>query len=369
MAFRPEPPHQHGRPVQTAVVLCNLGTPAKPDAASVRRYLAQFLSDKRVVEISHAIWKPLLHGVILRTRPARSAAKYAKIWRKDGSPLLVWTQRQATLLQGWLGHHGHEVKVVHAMRYGEPAIGQVLDQLKAAGVGRVLVLPAYPQYSGTTTASVMDSIFDWGKQIRHLPEWRFINHYHTDVRYIDALATQVRKHWQQYGRGQKLVMSFHGVPARTLDLGDPYHCECQVTARLLAEHLGLAKDDWVVTFQSRFGKARWLEPATQPTVEMLARQGLQHIDVICPGFTADCLETLEEIDMEVREAYLKAGGQRYEYIPCLNDDPAWIDAMGRICEQHLAGWPTVRAEEAVRQEHAQALRDSAVRARAMGAPT
>jgi ferrochelatase len=328
------------------VLLCNLGSPDEPTAPAVRRYLAEFLGDPRVVEIPRALWWPILHGIILRTRPAKSAAKYATIWTPEGSPLKVWTDRQAQGLQDWLTRQGHHVTVRYAMRYGSPSIAAQLDALKAEGATRVLVLPAYPQYSGTTTASVFDAVYHWAGKLRNLPELRFVNRYHDDAGYIAALAQRIRAHWQQHGQPERLVMSFHGVPERTLHLGDPYHCECHKTARLLAEQLGLRKDQYQLTFQSRFGKAKWLEPYTEPTLVALAQAGVKRVDVVCPGFTSDCLETLEEIAQEARDAFLHAGGQSFHYIPCLNDSSEWIAALGRLSQQHLAGWPTQQAAEA-----------------------
>jgi ferrochelatase len=344
MSFRPEPPIPHGRPARTAIVYCNLGTPDEATATALRRYLAEFLSDPRVVEIPRLLWWPILHGIILRTRPKKSAAKYASVWLPEGSPLKVWTEKQATLLRGYLGERGHQVTVRYAMRYGNPSIASVLDELKAEGVARVLVLPAYPQYSGTTTASVIDAVTAWSQPVRHLPEFRFVNRYHDDPGYIQALARSIRAHWMAHGQSEHLVMSFHGVPERTLHLGDPYHCECQKTARLLAEALGLAKDRYTLTFQSRFGKAKWLEPYTEPTLVAMAKKGLKTVDLVCPGFTSDCLETLEEINMEAREAFLHAGGQQFQYIPCVNDSPEWIRALADLAERHLQGWPTKLAD-------------------------
>ena len=338
MPFRPEPALPTGQAPRTAVLLCNLGTPDAPTAAAVRSYLAEFLADHRVVEIPKALWRPILHGIILRTRPKKSAAKYASIWTPEGSPLKVWTDKQATLLRGFLGQRGQSVTVRYAMRYGQPAIPEVLDQLKAEGHTRILVLPLYPQYSGTTTASVFDAVYDWAGRLRSIPELRFVNRYHEHAGYIDALARRITAHWQAHGRPDKLVLSFHGVPERTRTLGDPYHDECQQTTRLLVQRLGLREDQYVQTFQSRFGKARWLQPYTEPTVVALARSGTQRIDVVCPGFTSDCLETLEEINMEVRAAFMDNGGQAFHYIPCLNDSLDWIRALADITEQHLAGW-------------------------------
>jgi ferrochelatase len=344
------------------LLLCNLGTPEAPTATATRRYLAQFLMDPRVVEIPKPLWWLILHGIILRLRPAKSAAKYASVWLPEGSPLAVWTERQAKLLQGYLGERGHQIVVRHAMRYGRPAIAAELEALRAQGVTRILVLPAYPQYSGATTASVIDEVARWSLRTRHVPELRIVNRYHDHPGYIAALANSVRRHWEREGRGDKLVMSFHGMPARTLQLGDPYHCECHKTARLLAQALGLTADQYLVTFQSRFGKAKWLEPYTEPTLKSLAGQGLKAVDLICPGFSADCLETLEEINMEAREAFLHAGGQRFAYIPCLNDNPAHLRALADLAEQHLQGWPSRATPDAAE------LAAQRQRALALGAP-
>lgn len=367
MPFAPEPPQRHGAapagPLATevAVLLCNLGTPEAPTPPALRRYLAQFLADPRVVEIPKLAWALILHGIILRVRPAKSAAKYATVWTPEGSPLKVWTEKQARLLQDLLGERGLRVRVAYAMRYGQPAIGPTLDALKREGVRRVLVLPAYPQYSGATTASVIDDVARWALKTRHLPELRFINHYHDDPAYIAALAQTVREHWQREGRGERLVMSFHGMPERTLHLGDPYHCECLKTGRLLAEALGMRDGEWLVTFQSRFGKAKWLQPYTEPSLIKLAQDGVKAVDVVCPGFAADCLETLEEINQEAREAFLHAGGQRFGYVPCLNDHPAGMRALAELAGRHLQGWPTEAA-------HADTLALQRQRALAAGAP-
>jgi protoporphyrin/coproporphyrin ferrochelatase len=339
-SFFREPPFTHGQPPLTAVLFCNLGTPDAPTPVAVRRFLAEFLSDHRVVEIPRLLWMVILHGIILRVRPAKSAAKYASIWTPEGSPLRAWTEKQAKLLQGWLGQRGHQVKVYHAMRYGSTSIAQQLDMLKAGGVTRVLILPAYPQYSATTTASVFDAVYAWAARTRRVPEFRFVNHYHDHPGYIDALAKSVRKHWLTHGKPDQLVMSFHGVPERTLQLGDPYHCECMKTARLLAESLGLTKDEFKVSFQSRLGRARWLQPYTEPSLIALAKTGIKRVDVICPGFNCDGLETLEEIDQEGRAAFLAAGGKEFNYIACLNDFEPWISALCDIAQQHLAGWVT-----------------------------
>ena len=351
--FKPEPPFTHGNAPATAVLFCNLGTPDAPTPAAVRRFLGEFLSDPRVVEIPRLLWLLILHGIILRVRPAKSAAKYATIWKPEGSPLKIWTEMQAKMLQGWLGQRGHQVKVFYAMRYGATSIASQLDMLKAQGVTRVLILPAYPQYSATTTATVFDAVYAWATQTRRIPELRFVNHYHDDPGYIAALANSVKKQWLLNGPPDRtrpdlyqLVMSFHGVPERTLHLGDPYHCECLKTARLLGEALGLTKAQYKVTFQSRLGRAKWLEPYTEPSLIAMARAGVKRVDVICPGFNCDGLETLEEIDQEGRAAFMGAGGETFNYIPCLNDNNDWITALCDITTPHLQGWPTLTAPDA-----------------------
>lgn len=359
MSFRAEPPYRHGQRPRTAVLLVNLGTPDEATAPALRRYLAEFLSDPRVVEIPRLVWWPILHGVILRTRPKQSAAKYASVWMPEGSPLAVWTQRQAAALADALAARGHDLLVRHAMRYGNPSIASVMDALRAEGATRVLVLPAYPQYAAATTASVADKVMAWAQQARRMPELRFVGEYHDDAGYIAALAARLQAHWAEHGRGDRLVLSFHGVPERSLLLGDPYHCQCHKTARLLTEALRLPREHVVVTFQSRFGKAKWLEPYTEPTLEKLAAQGTKRVDVMCPGFVADCLETLEEIAQEARDAFLAAGGERFDYVPCLNAEPAWIDALVALAERHLGGWDTLgtpdAAELAAQRERALAL--------------
>ncbi|MDP1654283.1 MAG: ferrochelatase [Rhodocyclaceae bacterium] len=318
--------------MKTAILLVNLGTPDAPDAPAVKRYLAEFLGDRRVVELPRLLWLPILHGIILNTRPAKSAAKYAKIWTPEGSPLKVHTERQAKLLKGLLGERGHKNLLIDwAMRYGNPSIPSVLDRLAAAGATEVLVLPLYPQFAGSTTASTQDAVNAWLKRQPKPPAIQWVEDFHIDPGYITALAASIRDHWAAHGRGDKLLMSFHGIPQRSVDRGDPYAHQCHATARQLAATLGLPDDAWITTFQSRFGAAKWLQPYTQPTLEELARGGLQSVDVICPGFPADCLETLEEVAMECRAAFLETGGQTFRYIPCLNERPDWIEALADIC--------------------------------------
>ena len=334
-----EPAYAHGTPTRVGVLLVNLGTPAAPTAEAVRPYLKQFLSDPRVVEIPRIVWWPILNGIILNVRPAKSAKKYASIWMEEGSPLKVHTERQARLLAGRLATAGHaDLEVTWAMRYGAPSIPDMLNAMRARGCSRILVLPAYPQYSSSTTGSVMDEVADCLSHWRNMPEIRYVRSFHDDPAYIEAIAQHVREHWVRHGEPDKLVLSFHGVPRRTLELGDPYHCECHKTGRLVAEALNLRADRAVVTFQSRFGKAEWLQPYTQPTLEGLAKGGTRRVDVICPGFVSDCLETLEEIAMECRDAFLAQGGETFHYIPCLNERNEWITALSDLTRRNLGNW-------------------------------
>ncbi len=331
---------RHEKTSKAAVVFVNLGTPDAPTAKALRPYLREFLSDPRVVEIPKIIWWFILNCIIVPFRSKKSAAKYAAIWTSEGSPLMVHTRKQATLLKGYLGERGHQVDVVAAMRYGQPSIATVLAELQAGGRDRILILPAYPQYAAATTGSIFDVVFDYYKKVRNIPELRLVKHYHDHPGYIAALKNSVLKHWEQHQRGGHLVISFHGVPKRTLMLGDPYHCECHKTARLLAQSLGLRDNEYSVTFQSRFGNAEWLQPYTLATIEGLAKRATERVDVLCPGFTSDCLETLEEINMEVRSAFMMAGGKEFNYIPCLNEDPLWLRGLSEIAEPHLHDWPT-----------------------------
>jgi len=344
-AFRPSPAFTHDRPSRIGVLLVNLGTPDAPTAEAVRRYLAEFLSDSRVVEIPPAVWKPILHGVILRVRPAKSARKYAAIWGNDGSPLLIHSMRQRALLVGYLGERlkamglpSDVAPVELAMRYGNPTVAGAMDRLEGAGCDRILVVPLYPQYAASTTASAMDAVYAYTRGMRRMPALRAIDCFHDDPGYIRALAQAVNDDWVKNGRPDRLVLSFHGLPRRSLDRGDPYHCHCRKTARLLAAELGLDATQYVVTFQSRFGKAEWLQPYTAEVLVGLAREGVGRVDVFCPGFVSDCLETLEEIGIEGRQAFLAAGGRDFRLIPCLNEHPQWIAALTAIVLRNLQGW-------------------------------
>jgi protoporphyrin/coproporphyrin ferrochelatase len=338
--YIPEPAYTHGSPRHIGIIVANLGTPDAPTALALRRYLKQFLGDPRVVEIPRPIWWLILNGIILNTRPAKSAEKYAKVWMEPGgSPLRYWTEQQAKLLGEALAQQGGEpVDVAWGMRYGNPSIESAILELRDKGCDRLLFFPMYPQYAASTTASSMDAVADTFRRLRNVPGLRTVRNFHDHPAYITCLAANVRNHWAEHGQAEKLVMSFHGVPRYTLDKGDPYHCECLKTGRLLAESLGLKPEEWIVTFQSLFGRAEWIKPYTEPTVRELAKTGTRRIDVICPGFPSDCLETIEEIGMEVRDAFLEEGGETYHYIPALNGNPEWIAAMLQIANDHLLGW-------------------------------
>jgi len=361
MRYLPEPEHQHGAVAKTGILLINLGTPEAPTPRAVRRYLKQFLADPRVIEIPRAIWLPILHGFVLNTRPRKSAQKYASIWTSEGSPLRVHTEKQARLLRDCLGLQVRPPLVVDfAMRYGQPSIADVLIRLKSEGCERVLVLPMYPQYAASTTASSLDQVAEFLRRTRNVPEIRLVKHFHDHPAYIRALASLVQEHWRQSGPPDKLVMSFHGLPRYTLARGDPYHCECQKTARLLAEELGLAEHRWQIAFQSRFGRTEWLKPYTTSTLADYGRQGLRRVDVICPGFVADCLETLEEIGIEGKETFLGWGGKEFHLLPCLNERDDWVRALARIVQQHLGDWAGESRDPQLDKDRAEASRKRAL---------
>jgi ferrochelatase len=332
--------YSHDLPPRAAVLLVNLGTPEAPTAAAVRPYLAEFLGDPRVIEYPRWLWLAILHGAILRIRPARSAHAYSRIWTEQGSPLRVGSEALATGLQAELSRRWPApIRVALAMRYGKPAIGTTIAALQREGVRRLIVLPLYPQYSATSTGSVLDAVADSVKSLRWPPEIRTINDYHDDARYIDALAASVAAHWATHGRGEKLLLSFHGIPERYLRAGDPYFCQCHATARLLREKLGLGEDEALISFQSRVGRERWLHPYTDETVRALGAQGVRRIDVISPGFAVDCLETLEEIAMQNADFFRAAGGQTLSYIPCLNADATHVETLAALVSRHGQGWP------------------------------
>jgi ferrochelatase len=329
----------HSQPDRIGVLVTNLGTPDSPTAAALRPYLKEFLSDPRVVEVPRAIWWFVLNLVILNIRPKKSAQAYSTVWTDEGSPLLAITKAQAQALEARCKKkYGEDVVVDYAMRYGNPSISAALERMLANGVRKLVVLPLYPQYCASTTGSTFDAIANDFTQRRWLPELRFVNNYHDRDNYITALANKVRKHWAENGKADKLLFSYHGIPKRYLKNGDPYHCECHKTSRLLAEKLGLAHDEYMTTFQSRFGREEWLTPYTDETMKSLPSKGVKSIQVMCPGFSADCLETIEEIGEENREYFIEAGGERYEYIPALNSDDEHIDVLFDIVEDNLHGW-------------------------------
>ncbi len=329
----------HSRKPRTGVLITNLGTPDAPQPKQLRRYLKEFLSDPRIVEIPRALWWFILNLVILNIRPRRSAKAYAKVWSSEGSPLLVHTAAQADALKVSLSKQfGEQVIVDFAMRYGEPSIANKIQGLMDAGVTRLLVVPLYPQYSGATTASTFDAIADDFKLRRLLPELRFVGHYHDYPPYIQALASKIISHWDTHGRAQKIIFSYHGVPQNYLDRGDPYHCECYKTTRLVAELLELEEAEYTTAFQSRFSRQEWIKPYTDKVLQSLPGEGVKFVQISCPGFSADCLETLEEIDEENRAYFEEAGGERYEYIPCLNSDPEHIAALSQLIIENLHGW-------------------------------
>lgn len=329
----------HARSPKIGVLVTNLGTPQAPTPKALRAYLKEFLSDPRVVETPRLLWWCILNLVILNIRPRRSAKAYQTVWTEQGSPLLIHTQAQCQRIrEQMVAKYGDDVVVEFAMRYGQPSVDSVIDNMLNQGVEKLVVLPLYPQYSATTTASTFDAVSDSLTKRRLIPELRFINHYHDFPAYIDALAKKVEAHWAEHGKADKLILSYHGIPKRYLTNGDPYHCECYKTTRLLAERLGLDESQYMTTFQSRFGREEWLKPYTDHTLQALAKEGISSVQVMCPGFSADCLETIEEIGIENRDYFLEAGGKKFEYIEALNSDDNHIDALVSLIESHLGGW-------------------------------
>ena len=369
--YNPEPPYSHGDQLKVGILLANLGTPDAPNSSALRLYLGQFLMDRRVVEIPRFIWCAILYGIILVIRPKKSAAKYAQVWTPEGSPLLVHSQKQAQLFRGFLAQKIKSPFVVElGMSYGNPSMKSAIESLKAQHCDRILVFPLFPQYAASSTAAVFDAAYKVLLKMRNVPAIRSIRSYHDHPEYISALAKSVQEHWRINGKpdfsaGEKLVMSFHGVPKVHLTKGDPYHCTCQKTGRLLAEALELKKEDYLVAFQSRFGKQEWLKPYLAATLETLGQAKTKRIDVICPGFSGDCLETLEEIAMEGKEIFTHAGGIEYHYIPALNENEAWTHAMTTIALENLQGWVS---ED---WDNAKATKDNELtktRAQTLGAP-
>lgn len=330
--------YQHGSVASTGILLVNLGTPSAPTAAAVCRYLAEFLSDPRVVEIPRPLWLLILYLLILPLRPRKSAEAYAKIWTSEGSPLLVYSERLTRSLSQELAEEHRDIIVRLAMRYGKPSIDEVLGRMREKSVRRLLLLPMFPQYSATTTASVFDEVARILSKWRWQPELRYINHYHKHPSYISACAEQVRMFRNRHGSGDLLVFSFHGLPKRNLLQGDPYHCQCYTTARLIAQALSLNDDEYKVCFQSRFGRAEWLQPYTEQTLRELATRGIRNVDVFCPGFSVDCLETLEEIAIRGRDVFEQSGGSQLRYISALNDSRLHVECMKDLILRNTDGW-------------------------------
>lgn len=357
---------RHDEPASLGVLVTNLGTPDAPTAPALRRYLKEFLSDPRVVELPRPLWWLILNGLVLRTRPAKSAAAYARVWTERGSPLLSHCEDITEALEKRLGERFRgRVEVALGMRYGNPSLRSALESLRDRGARRLLVLPLYPQYASSTTGSTFAKITDILSQWRWLPEFRMVTGYHDEPGYVRALAERIREHWQAKGRGERLMFSFHGIPRFTFLAGDPYHCHCHKTARLVAETLGLAEGEWFVTFQSRFGKAEWLKPYTDETLERWGGEGVGNIDVICPGFPADCLETLDEIGFENAELFHESGGGQLRYIPALNAGDTHLQMLENLVTRHAGGWPELeRDTEADADEAAKAALQ---RAAALGA--
>lgn len=335
--FESSPLYEHGDPDSLGILVVNLGTPDAPTTSAVRRYLRQFLSDPRVVEYPRAIWWFILN-IILLIRPSRSAHAYQQIWTERGSPLLIHCEEIVTAMRSTLASRlPGNIAVELGMSYGNPSVPAALNKLHAAGARRIIVLPLYPQYSGTTTASVFDAVTVALSKRRWVPELVFINHYHDDPGYVSAHAANIRRYWEQNGRGETLLFSFHGVPKSTLLDGDPYHCHCLKSARLIAESLALGEEDWQVAFQSRVGREEWLKPYTEDVLQALGRSKLARIDVVCPGFSVDCLETLEEIAIRDAELFTAAGGGSLHYIPALNAAPKHVELLSELVVRNAVG--------------------------------
>ena len=369
-AYRGETRFRHDGPSAVGVLVSNLGTPAAPTASALRPYLKQFLSDPRVIELPRGIWWLILHLFVLTRRPAKSAALYRSIWRPEGSPLLVLSRRLADGLTARLaGRARLPIRVALGMRYGSPSVAAALRELAAAGCRRILVLPLYPQYSAATVASTYDAVFAELATWRWVPELRTVGGWHDQPGYVAALAASIRELWDREGEPERLMLSFHGTPRRYFESGDPYFCCCQKTARLTAERLGLAPERLVVSFQSRFGREEWLRPYTDETVAALARGGVRSLDVASPAFAVDCLETLEELDGLNRKFFLDAGGERFRYIPCLNDRADHLEFLAGLALSHLGGWlEEPRADGEADPEAAAARRVERARALATRLP-
>lgn len=361
MKYRGSPSFSHQQADKIGILLTNLGTPEAPTKGALKPYLKEFLSDPRVVEVPRLLWYMILNGIILRIRPKRSAEAYETVWTERGSPLLYHTQDQTNAIREQLQQrYGEHVIVDFAMRYGNPAINTVVDNMMQAGVRKLLVLPLYPQYSASTVASTFDKLSEGLTKRRWMPDLRFITHYHDYEPFIEAAAERIERHWKEHERADKLIFSYHGVPLRYLKNGDPYHCECHKTSRLLAERLGLTDSEYLTTFQSRFGREEWLQPYTDETLKSLPGKGVKSIQVFCPGFSSDCLETIEEIGEENREYFIENGGERYEYISALNAEPQHVEALVSLIDENLQGWSVAKDQSeqlATRQANADKVKN------------
>lgn len=350
--------YDHGLKPKVGVLIVNTGTPAAPTKNALRPYLKQFLSDPRIVDTPRWLWWLILNGIILNTRPKKSAQGYQRVWTDRGSPLAFHTQDQAAGLKDHLAANWGDTLIVDwAMRYGQPSVAHKLDEFQKLGVEKLLVLPMFPQYASATTASIFDAVAQFFKGRWWLPELRFVNQYFEQPLYIEALANSIRQHWQQHGKPDRLIFSYHGEPLRYLHRGDPYHCQCQKTTRLIVEKLNLSEDEYLTTFQSRFGPGDWLKPYTDETLKSLPANSVKHVQILCPGFAADCLETVDEIAIENKHYFMDAGGERFEYIPALNSSAKHIEALAEIVQRHIQDWLPIKE---ISRSRAQALFDQQI---------
>lgn len=346
MKYQSQKGFTHTQPDKVGILVSNLGTPQAPTKQALRPYLKQFLSDPRVVEVPKLIWWFVLNVIILNFRPKRSAAAYATVWSDEGSPLLVHTRNQAKALSKKFKETADDKVIVEfAMRYGQPSIDSALDKLLDAGARKIVVLPLYPQYCASTTGSTFDALAQNFVQRRWLPELRFINQYVDNTDYIKCIADSITAHWQSNGRADKILFSYHGIPKRYLLNGDPYHCQCHKTSRLVAQYLGLKEHEYTTTFQSRFGREEWLKPYTDETLKSLPKEGVKSVQIVCPGFAADCLETIEEIGEENKEYFMESGGESYQYIPALNDHPQHIDMLFNLLQDNIKDWTPILSKQ------------------------
>ena len=336
--FIGNPEFKHGTKLKIGVLLSNLGTPDRPDRKALRVYLKEFLSDPRVIETPKIIWQVILNGIILNTRPQKSAKNYQQVWTDEGSPLLVILEKQKKLAEEMLKAEGLELEFAIGMRYGNPSIESGLDQLRQKHCNKIVILPMYPHYCAATTGSTFDAVSNTMQKWRWVPSLRFISTYHDDPMYIKALSNSITKHWDEHGKPDKILFSYHGIPKKYFVKGDPYHCLCSKTTRLVREELGLSEEFAMTTFQSRFGPEEWLQPYTDKTVEKLAKEKVEHLQIIAPGFSSDCLETIEELDGENREIFEEHGGKKFSYIPCLNDQKDHINLISHLIKNELKGW-------------------------------